>query len=283
MNQSSHGPTSSGQSADNRSVDSANHSTAPVALITGSGAPRVGRVVAERFADLGYRIVLHANSSVEDAGQAAAELSSRGTETLVVQADMRHAEEIEAMVKETAETFGRVDVLVNSAAIWYPTTLEEVTAEEVRNYFEINAIGTFVAARAAGLLMVNQPQGGVIINIGDWALCRPYLDHSAYFPSKGAVEAMTRSLAVELAERNRRVRVNCVLPGPVLLADNLSDEKQKAVEQSTLLKRVGTPQHIAHAIQFLVENDFVTGVCLPVDGGRTIYANDALQTVHRTG
>ena len=88
---------------------------------------------------------------------------------------------------------------------------------------------------------------------------------------------MTRSLAVELASRNRSVRVNCVQPGPVLLADDVSDSVRQKVSASTLVGRIGTADHIAHAVQFLCENDFVTGVCLPVDGGRRIFAPDGLQ------
>lgn len=255
----------------------------PVALITGSGAPRVGQAIARHLAACGYRIALHAHSSMDSAERFADHLQAAGTDVSVFSADMRKPTEVEAMVKGAAKYFGQLDVLVNSAAIWHPTALENVSADEVVKYFEVNALGTFVAARAAGLLMVDQETGGSIINIGDWATCRPYLDHSAYFPSKGAVEAITRSLAVELAERNRKIRVNCIMPGPVLLADDMPEDKKEAVEQSTLLKRVGTPENIAHAVQFLIENDFVTGVCLPVDGGRTIYANDVLQTVHRTG
>ena len=134
-----------------------------------------------------------------------------------------------------------------------------------------------VEARAAGLLMVDQPSGGCIVNISDWATIRPYLDHAAYFPSKGSVEVMTRSLAVELAQRNPRIRVNCIQPGPVLLADDVSEEDVHRIASSTLVRRIGTPQHLATTVQFLCENDFVTGVCLPVDGGRSIFAPDGLQ------
>jgi NAD(P)-dependent dehydrogenase (short-subunit alcohol dehydrogenase family) len=148
----------------------------------------------------------------------------------------------------------------------------------MRRYFEINTIGSFLCARAAGAQMANQPTGGAIINIGDWATVRPYHDHAAYFPSKGAIEVMTRSLAVELSQRNSRIRVNCIQPGPVLLASDVDENRAEMIANSTLVGRVGTGQHIAHAVQFLCENDFVTGVCLPVDGGRTIYARDGLQT-----
>ena len=118
--------------------------------------------------------------------------------------------------------------------------------------------------------MADQPTGGVIINIGDWAVARPYLNYAAYFPSKGAIPALTRDLAVELAARNPRVRVNAILPGPVMLPPDLpAAEREKSIA-GTLVKREGSPEHIAHAVLFLIENDFVTGTCIPVDGGRTI-------------
>src|SRR5262249_46334435 len=124
----------------------------------------------------------------------------------------------------------------------------------------------------AGLAMVKQPEGGCIVTIGDWATQRPYLNYSAYLTSKGSIPALTRILAVELATRNPRVRVNCLLPGPVMFpADMPPAEKEHAI-RSTLLKREGTPENIAQAALALIENDFITGAILPVDGGRTIYA-----------
>ncbi|XZE52683.1 SDR family NAD(P)-dependent oxidoreductase [Planctomycetaceae bacterium SH139] len=254
-----------------------------VALITGSGAPRVGREIALHLASLGYSIALHANQHRQQAEEVAASLRAAGTPSTVFCGEMQDDAFIESMIAGVVDHFGQLDVLVNSAAIWHPTPLEAVTGAEIRKYFEINSVGTFLAARAAGLRMVQQPRGGCIVNIGDWALVRPYLDHAAYFPSKAAVEAITRSLAVELGHRNPQVRVNCILPGPVLLGDDVPAEKRAEIAAGTLAKRVGTPAHIAHAVQFLVENDFVTGVCLPVDGGRTIFTNDKLQTEYRTG
>jgi pteridine reductase len=163
-------------------------------------------------------------------------------------------------------------VLVNCAAVWQRKRLEDVTAADVRLHFDVNALGTFLCAQQAGLAMVAQPEGGVIVNVGDWAEVRPYLDYAAYFPSKGAVTALTRSLAVELGTRNPNVRVNCVLPGPVMLPPELTaDEKRDAI-RGTLVKREGSPQSVARAVLSFVDNDFITGVCLPVDGGRTVYA-----------
>ena len=255
----------------------------PVALVTGSGAPRVGRVIAQQLAEAGYAIAVHANTHHQQAEQFAEDLRQQGTTASALCCDLSDATAVHGMVAQVVEQFGRLDVLVNSAAIWHPTPLEEITVEELNRYFQTNAIASFLTARAAGLVMVGQPAGGCVVNIGDWALVRPYLDHAAYFPSKGAVEAMTRSLAVELGHRNPAVRVNCVLPGPVLLTDDVDEERRKAIAESTLVKRIGTPEEVAHAVKFLVENSFVTGVCLPVDGGRTIYANDQLQTGLKTG
>ena len=255
----------------------------PVALVTGSAAPRVGRAIAVRLASLGCRLVIHARKSLNEAEEVANHLREQGTEVLVAAAAMEDSAAVEEMIDATLQRFGRIDILVNSAGIWEPTRLEDVTADDVRRYFDVNSLGCFVAARAAGLKMVSQASGGAIINISDWATCRPYLNHAAYFPSKGAVEAMTRSLAVELAHRNPNIRVNCIQPGPVLLGDDVDDATRQAIADSVLLKRVGTAEEVAHAVEFLCVNRFVTGVTLPIDGGKSIYANDGLQSGLNTG
>jgi pteridine reductase len=123
--------------------------------------------------------------------------------------------------------------------------------------------------------MTEQPEGGAIVTIGDWAIERPYLDHSAYFLSKGAIPTLTRTLAVELAHRNPRVRVNCIHPGPVMFPPDSSEEERQEMVDSTLVKRANCPDSVCRAVRFFLENDFVTGVCLPVDGGRTIFAPDS--------
>lgn len=250
----------------------------PVALITGSGAHRVGREIAIHLATLGCHIALHANTSTAEAETTATMLrEEHNCEVLVTQGSLQDPNVPEQLVEQTHQHFGRLNILVNSAAIWEPTKFDAITADEITRYFQINSIGTFLCARAAGERMRNQQSGGSIVNIGDWATIRPYLDHAAYFPSKGCIEVMTRSLAVELAQWNQGIRVNCIQPGPVMLADDVSQKKADKIAESTLVGRVGTPQHVAHAVQFLCENTFVNGVCLPVDGGRQIFAPDGMQ------
>jgi pteridine reductase len=245
-----------------------------VALVTGSGKRRVGWHIAAALAARGYALTIHYHSSAAEAAQTVALFEGRGTRALAVQADLADEQAVKALVQTTLDRFGRIDVLVNAAAVWQRKRLEDVTAADVRRHFEANTLGTFLCAQHAGLAMVRQPEGGCIVNIGDWAGARPYLNYAAYFPSKGAIETMTRSLAVELGTRNPSVRVNGVLPGPVMLPPDLPEAERRQAINATLVKREGRPEHIAQAALFFIDNDFVTGVCLPVDGGRTVYAPD---------
>jgi len=243
----------------------------PVALVTGAGR-RVGNCIARDLAKAGYRVALHFHTSADAAQATVAEIEGAGGTAMALPADLKDPSAIAELIDRVVTRWGRIDALVNSAAVWEAKSLEEVTADDLRSHFEINALGSFLFAQQVGLIMVEQTSGGSIVNIGDWAVVRPYQNYAAYFPSKGAVVAMTRSLAVELGIRNPAVRVNAILPGPVLLPAEMSNEERQAVIQQTLVRREGTPQHVAHAVKFLLDNDFVTGVCLPVDGGRTVYA-----------
>ncbi len=245
-----------------------------VALVTGAGRRRVGWYVAEAMAARGYALAIHYHTAAAEAEEAVASFRARGVDSAAFGADLTDERSARAMVGGALERFGRLDALVNCAAAWRPMRLEDVAAADVRHFFEINALGTFVCSQQAGLAMARQPEGGSIVTVGDWAVARPYLHYAAYFPSKGAVEALTRSLAVELASRNPAVRVNCVLPGPVMLPPDLPEPERRRAIEATLVKREGRPENIAQAVLFFLDNDFVTGVCLPVDGGRTIYAPD---------
>jgi pteridine reductase len=245
-----------------------------VALVTGSGKRRVGSVVAEALAKRGYAVAVHYRSSAAEAEETAAALRTHGVPVATFPADLADETAVGDMVRGVLDRFGRLDVLVNCAAVWESKPLEQVTAADVRLHFETNALGTFLCSQLAGLAMAKQPDGGLIVTVGDWAEVRPYLGYAAYFPSKGAVSALTRCLAVELATRNPRVRVNGILPGPVMLPPDLPEEEKRQAINATLVKREGSPQNIAQAVLSFLDNDFVTGVMLPVDGGRTVFAPD---------
>ncbi len=136
----------------------------------------------------------------------------------------------------------------------------------------MNAAGTFLFCKHAGLIMTGQETGGSVVTLGDWADSRPYRNYPAYFVAKGSIPTMTRMLAIELGALNPRVRANCILPGPALVPDSVSREEQERIAEATLVKRLGKPDDIASAVLFLAENSFVTGTVLPIDGGRTIFA-----------
>lgn len=238
----------------------------PVALVTG-GAVRVGRAIVRELATQGYRVAVHANTSLDRAQELVHQLADDGHEAAAFGAELRDEDATRAMIDRVRRHFGRLDALVNNAAIWSPTPLATASADDVRRFLEVNVLSTFVCCQHAGLIMAGQAQGGAIVNIGDWATARPYREYGAYFVSKGAIPTLTRMFAVELAPR---VRVNAVLPGPVMLPENLSEAQRRRAVAGTLLRRPGRPEHVAHAVAMLLENDFITGVCLPVDGGRTI-------------
>ena len=244
-----------------------------VALVTGSGKKRVGYHVAAALAAREFALVIHYHTSAAEAAETADQFTrAHGVPVHTVRADLAEESQVKAMVAETLAKFGRLDALVNCAAIWHRKRLEDVTAADVRAHFDANTLGTFLTCQHAGLAMTKQPTGGCIVNVGDWAEARPYPDYAAYFPSKAAIPGLTRTFAVELGTRNPNVRVNAVLPGPVMLPPDLPAAEKEAALAATLVKREGSPEHIVKAVLHFLDNDFVTGACLPVDGGRTVFA-----------
>src|SRR5439155_8382296 len=159
----------------------------PVALVTGSGQKRVGWHVANALAQRGYNLAIHYRSSAQEAAETVAFLQSLGVQAVSLHADLTDEVQVQGLIQRVVEQFGRIDVLANCAAIWKSKKLEEIRAADVRLHFETNLLGTFLCCQQAGLAMIRQSEGGCIINIGDWAVARPYLNYAAYFPSKGAI------------------------------------------------------------------------------------------------
>jgi pteridine reductase len=244
-----------------------------VALVTGSGKKRVGYHVAAALAARDYALVIHYHNSAAEAAETAEYFSRvHGAPAHTARANLGHEDEVRAMVEATLAQFGHIDVLVNCAAMWHRKKLEEVMAADVLAHFEANTLGTFLTCQHIGLAMVRQPMGGCIVNMGDWADARPYLDYASYFPSKSAIPGLTRTFAVELGTRNPNVRVNAVIPGPVMLPPDLSAVEKTASIAGTLVKREGSPENVARAVLQFIDNDFITGSCLTVDGGRSVFA-----------
>lgn len=249
----------------------------PVALITGSGRHRVGNVIARYLAERKYQIALHYHSSKDEAMKTLDELRSHGVNCEAYEADVSNDDAVRRMVTQVNEQFGRIDVLATTASIWSPGTLDDITVEDLRSNFEVNTLGTFLPARAVGKVMVEQPQGGSIVTFGDWAIERPYLHHAAYLLSKGTIPTLTRTLALELGHSNPKVRVNCIHPGPVMFPPDTSEKEKQMLIDSTVVKDGDCPEMVAHAVEFLIDNRFITGACIPIDGGRHMFAPSDLE------
>ncbi|MCO6042741.1 SDR family oxidoreductase [Aeoliella sp. ICT_H6.2] len=241
-----------------------------VALITGSGSKRVGYHIAKHLARRGWRIAIHFRTSGESATENVEELRQSGTEAERFQADLTREDEVAKLIEQVHGRFGSLDAAVNAAAIWKTVPLEELSADDLLRSFRVNTLGTFLVCRYAGLKMVEQRTGGAVVTFGDALIEHPYLDHAAYFVSKGAIPTLTRSLAVEFAARNPAVRVNSIAPGPILTPPGMSDEEQEVRRESTLVKQADSPDAVAQAVEFLLENRMLTGCTLSLDGGRNV-------------
>ena len=250
-------------------LENADH---PVAVITGCGRRRLGFVIAQALARRGWAIGIHYHRSEQGAKALAAEFAEAGIPAMPMRADVTDEDQVRALVARVEAWRGRIDAWVNTASIWRPIALEEVTSQDILEDFRVNTLGTFLCCQHAGQVMVRQAAGGCIVNLGDWAIDRPYVDHATYFTAKGAIPTLTRVFAAELASRNPRVRVNCIHPGPVMFPADMTPAEQQAIVDATLLKSADDPQSIATAVEFLIDSPFVTGICVPVDGGRSIYA-----------
>ncbi|MCB1163230.1 MAG: SDR family oxidoreductase [Candidatus Latescibacteria bacterium] len=229
-------------------------------LVTG-GAVRVGRAIALELAAAGAALLCHYHRSEDAARDLAATLDSRGQSVNLLREDLAAPGGAERL----AAAAGPVDALVNSAAVFLPGRLGGVTEADWDLQLSLNLKSVFFLSQALGTAM--RERGGAIVNIADVAGQRPWPRYLAYSASKAGVIALTQGLARALAPA---VRVNAVAPGPVMLPADYDDAQRDEALRGTLLGREGSAGNVAHAVRFLLENDYVTGVVLPVDGGRAL-------------
>jgi len=243
----------------------------PVVLITGA-LTGIGRATALGFASQGARLVVSGRK--DEAGNALAQvLRQAGAEAEFIRADVRHEDDVRALVDKTVARFGRLDVAVNNAGTeGKPGPVTEQTAESYADTFDTNVLGVLLSMKHELRVMQNQGSGS-IVNLSSLLGHRAVPGASVYSASKHAVEGLTKAAALEGAAFN--VRVNAVAPGPVETAmlDRFtgSAERKAGFAATVPLKRVGTPEEIAHAILFLASDgaSFVTGQILDADGGKS--------------
>lgn len=236
------------------------------ALVTGGGR-RVGRAITLALARAGTDIVVHYNQSSKESDAVAAEVLDTGRQVDTIKGDLSDPAAIEQMLSELDRHEIAIDILVNSAAVYYPTPLSEVTPEIWDKIIAVNLRAPFLMAQGLGLRMKKRGQG-CIINIADCNLQRPYRDFTPYFAAKAGVAMITETLALELSPE---VRVNAISPGTVLPPDDADvNFKTQSINRSPL-KIAGTPEDIADmAVYLAAKGRFITGSNIRVDGGATI-------------
>jgi NAD(P)-dependent dehydrogenase (short-subunit alcohol dehydrogenase family) len=233
-----------------------------VALVTG-GAARLGGAITRGLAQAGANVVIHYNSSAGPAAERAEEVHQLGVGALPVQANLADPTAALRVVDAALERFGRVDVLVHAASPFKPLSLSEVTLEAWREIQGVLVESFLLLVQGLAPGMVKRSEGA-IVSILDRGAFEPWPQFLPHGVGKSALWALTRSLAVGLAPH---VRVNAVIPGPVLPPPGYTEEKEKQLAQTTLMERWGNPQDIVDAVLFLVRSDYVTGEALFVDGG----------------
>ena len=246
-----------------------------VALVTGAGSG-IGQATARLFAQVGARVVVadydeHAAEATVD------DIVRQGGQAIAERVDVSRLEEVRAMVERTMAAFAALDILVNNAGIGVAGDIVATSEADLDRILAVNVKGVFFGCQAAIPRMLERG-GGVIVNVTSAAALSAVPDRAAYIASKGAVLALTRSIAVDFMARG--IRCNCVAPGTVespwvgrIIAgyDDPAGARQRMVERQPL-GRLGRPEEIAHAILYLAspEADFVHGSCLVIDGGFTV-------------
>lgn len=235
-----------------------------IALVTG-GARRLGRVIALELASQGASIALHHHRSYEEAGATAAEIRGRGVEVATIAADLADPAEIEVLGSSAVERFGGIDILVNSAAIYFRTPVGEVTAADWDRLHALNLRAPFLLTQALAPSL--RQRGGRVVMITDVGGERPWPGYLPYGASKAGLIYLTRGLAKALAPE---VLVNAVSPGTVLPPESASPEDIAEEVKRTALKRLPTPEDVARAVAFLCASDAITGQVLAVESGKLL-------------
>ncbi len=234
-----------------------------VALVTG-GAKRLGRAVALRLAEEGADVIIHYRSSAPDAQSAVAEIEKSGRRGHAIAADLSSVADIKRLFDEAAKEFGRLDILVNCAANFLPSSIVSTTEEIWDASLDTNLKAHFFCAQAAAPLL--RRTRGTIINFADTGGLLGWPGYIAHSVSKAGVVMLTKVLAKALAPE---VRVNAIAPGTITMPGDPPEWKTDFIKLAPL-RRTGAPSDIADAVVFLVQSQFMTGQILVLDGGRTL-------------
>jgi pteridine reductase len=236
-----------------------------VALVTGAGR-RLGRALAQALAQRGMAVALHYHQSEEGARSLEKEIQQAGGRAACFRADLTDARAAEDLPRHVAAGMGRLDVLVNSAAIMLRLSLEETNPEQWDAILSLNLRSVFFCTRGAAPAL--RQSRGKVVNLADLAGLEPWPGFAAHSISKAGVVMLTKVLARSLAPE---VTVNAIAPGAVLVPEDYGAEERERLVRSTPLRRLGSPSDVVSALLYLLEaGDYVTGEVLVVDGGRLV-------------
>jgi NAD(P)-dependent dehydrogenase (short-subunit alcohol dehydrogenase family) len=239
----------------------------PVALVTG-GAVRVGRAIALELAKIGYRVAVHYHSSIAEAKQLTAESQKTGSEIMLIQADLTQPAAPKAIVSQTVERAGRLDLLVNNAAILVKDNAS-MSALARMKLLNVDAPRACIRSASPHLERVE----GSVVNIADVAGLAPFSKHKAYSRTKAALIELTKKKATDLAPKG--VRVNAICPGTVLPHAAYTPKQIERLVEQILMGRLGNAQDVADAVSFFSRAQYVTGQILAIDGGLLLAADQA--------
>jgi len=231
-----------------------------IALVTG-GAKRIGRAIVLALAREGCNVIIHYNSSSDEAGELAGELGDIGVQAWTIQADFSNPDEYSTLINRAIDMAGSIDILINSASVFSPGTLEDIDFDDITSNVEINAWVPFVLMRDFARRMGK----GKIVNILDTRFKDFDFKHIAYILAKKMLYEFTRMAAVKYAPE---MTVNAVAPGVILPPPGEGEDYVEKLIPTVLLKKRGWPEDVADAVVFLLKNDFITGQTIFVDGGR---------------
>ena len=236
-----------------------------VAVVTGA-ARRLGAAIALGLADAGCHVVVNYRHSAADAEHTAAAARRAGVSAFTVQGDVSRAADVSRLLDTTVSRLGTVDLLVACAGAFRRTPVDTLTEADWDDMLDNNLRTCFLCTHRFGLYMRDHG-GGALIALADVAGMRPWAEHLPYSVAKAGVIALTQGLAKAFAPT---VRVNAIAPGPVLFPEGYDPALRERELARTLLRREGTAQPITDAVLALARNDYITGVILPVDGGRLL-------------